>query len=339
MELIARRYLPLLVIGLAYGRPVAKTRLQKIVLRLSKEFFTGLVEPAEYNFRAHFYGGYTPEIYSDTAILHAEKFVDPGALDAESEPSDFTATLEGQLFVDYLLSSVLAPISPEVKYVIVRDLNKPLGELLNDSYRDFPEYAVNTRLPKNSLGRYVPTFDAEENRPSRNASPSINPTAEPGEHSEALRLLNSIRGATELTPAELGILLGVSKDIIMSWSQGQEISTQDASHIAGIQQVISRAQARYHTPLELKRWLRTPSGSASITPFTALAQHQYDQARFFVSAISQAGRLLTTPFENQHVNSEHFSSNAEYRDEQQRPAADDIHMSDLFDMPPVTRIS
>jgi uncharacterized protein len=293
MKPISRRYLPLLVLALAHGKPVLRTRLQKIVFRLSKTLFSGSVEPSEYNFIPFHYGPYSKEVYTDLVTLDRESYVEFGPNSEDGYPESYSATDAGIAIAKELFDSLPDGFRETARYEIDRGLQADLNKLLNEIYTEYPDYAVRSRLPRSNSGRIVPAYVAPQHRPSATLQPVVETSTLHTGTTSAHNWLRFIRAVTGFSDSQLAQLLGVSVDQVKEWLNGKAVPNEYVPHVEAVHDIVERAQKRHPTERALQRWLYTPGGSSRMTPAQAIAAGDYGTARFLIFA--SPSRAATLP--------------------------------------------
>jgi len=146
--LLVRQALPLIITYANDGQPVeGRTRLQKITFLLLEQ---AQFLKNRYDFVAHNYGPYSPELQSDIDYLIREGFLDDNHKTVEEGKIKYEYTITA--IGSSLIKKVLANKKLNKKYKfskilgiaekIKSDVNaKDLSSLLSEIYQKYPDYA------------------------------------------------------------------------------------------------------------------------------------------------------------------------------------------------------
>jgi hypothetical protein len=145
--------------------------------------------------------------------------------------------------------------------------------------------------------------------PSKSTSATKLPDKEP--HQEAL---DWVKESTGLSWGRIGDLLGVSRQTVNDWKNGEHISEHNLRRLLATREVLERAQRRHPRPIDLTAWLETPQGSNARTPATLFQNGKIDEARLL--AITRPSfRMRKTPEWARRPIPETFQGGGERRDE------------------------
>ena len=154
--------------------------------------------------------------------------------------------------------------------------------------------------------------------------PNVHPQNLP--HLEAIEWM---KANTCLRQERIGELLGVSRQTMHRWENGEQIKDANRQRIYAVRDVLERAARRHSTPELLTAWLDTPRGADGRTPAELLANNEINRARLLaVSSPSQ--NLVRSPAWVKQSIPEAFRAGAEHRQEAIPPNVDD-ELSRLID--------
>lgn len=102
-----------------------------------------------------------------------------------------------------------------------------------------------------------------------------------------------IKEATRLPMNRIAQLLGVTRPTIYAWLNNGEITDLNRRRLFTVREILERAQRLNHSPAELSRWLDSPRTEEGHTPFSLLANGEFNRARLF--AISTPSPRVKTP--------------------------------------------
>jgi len=137
-----------------------------------------------------------------------------------------------------------------------------------------------------------------------------------------LEAIEWIKANTCLKQERIGALLGVSRQTMNRWENGEQIKDANRQRIYAVRDVLERAARRHSTPELLTAWLDTPRGADGSTPAELLANNEINRARL-LAVSSPSPRLSRAPtWVNQPI-PEAFRAGAEHRQEAIPPHVDD----------------
>jgi len=138
-----------------------------------------------------------------------------------------------------------------------------------------------------------------------------------------------IKAATGLSQERIGRLIGVTRQTINRWENGEPITDNNRRHLFVVREILGRATLQHPTPAQLATWLDTPRGADGHTPAELLEAEEFDRARYL--AISTPSPNLAPPPEwVRRPIPEAFRAGAEHRREAWPPEQDD-ELADLID--------
>ncbi len=132
-----------------------------------------------------------------------------------------------------------------------------------------------------------------------------------------------------LKQERIGDLLGVSRQTINRWENGEQIKDANRQRIYAVRDVLERAARRHSTPELLTAWLDTPRGADGRTPAELLANNEINRARL-LAVSSPSSHLVRAPAWVKQSIPEAFRAGAEHRQEAIPPNVDD-ELSRLID--------
>lgn len=144
-------------------------------------------------------------------------------------------------------------------------------------------------------------------------------------HLDALRWIET---ATGLSQERIGRLVGVTRQTINNWENGESIKDPNRRRIFAVRDVLERATRQHPTREQLTAWLDTPRGADGRTPAELLAANEINRARLL--AVSSPSQRLKRPpaWANRPVPNA-FRTRAEHRQEAWSPEADKV-LADLI---------
>lgn len=146
---------------------------------------------------------------------------------------------------------------------------------------------------------------------------SVHPQSLP--HLEAIEWMKT---NTCLKQERIGDLLGVSRQTMHRWENGEQIKDTNRQRIYAVRDVLERAARRHSTPELLTAWLDTPRGADGRTPAELLTNNEINRARL-LAVSSPSPHLVRAPaWVNQPI-PEAFRAGAEHRQEAIPPNVDD----------------
>lgn len=144
-----------------------------------------------------------------------------------------------------------------------------------------------------------------------------------------LEAIEWMKANTCLKQERIGDLLGVSRQTMNRWENGEQIKDANRQRIYAVRDVLERAARQHSTPELLTAWLDTPRGADARTPAELLAKNEINRARL-LAVSSPSPRLVRAPaWVKQHI-PEAFHAGAEHRQEAIPPNVDD-ELSRLMD--------
>jgi DNA-binding transcriptional regulator YiaG len=144
-------------------------------------------------------------------------------------------------------------------------------------------------------------------------------------HSQNLPHLEAIewmKTNTGLKHERIVNLLGVSRQTMHRWENGEPIKDANRQRIYAVRDVLERAARRHSTPEQLTAWLDTPRGADGYTPAELLANNDINRARL-LAVSSPSLRLVRAPAWVNRPIPEAFHAGAEHRQEAISPNVDD----------------
>lgn len=142
-----------------------------------------------------------------------------------------------------------------------------------------------------------------------------------------------IRETTGLSRERVAQLLGVSRQSLFLWEQGNSITDKHRIRLLAVQDVLQRAADKYQTPEQIKTWLDTPHGTDGRTPAQLLETGEIDRARLH-AVMTSAPHLAPVPSWVKRPNPDELRAEARLRRESQlRDEDEDIRreFGDLAD--------
>lgn len=154
--------------------------------------------------------------------------------------------------------------------------------------------------------------------------PDVHPKNLP--HLEAIEWM---KANTCLKQERIGDLLGVSRQTINRWENGEQIKDANRQRIYAVRDVLERAARRHSTPELLTAWLDTPRGADGRTPAELLVNNEINRARL-LAVSSPSPYLVRAPTWVKQPIPEEFRAGSEHRQEA-IPLDVDDELSHLFD--------
>jgi transcriptional regulator with XRE-family HTH domain len=188
---------------------------------------------------------------------------------------------------------------------IIQALRHQINELLEE----------NRRL-REQLARKEPHTAKEQD-----AAPDTSPP-----HLNAIRW---IKAATGLSQERIGRLIGVTRQTINRWENGEPITDANRRRLFEVRDVLERAARRYDTLDKLVEWLDRPRGAGGRTPAELLEAEEIDRARLFAVSTPSPGLAPVPEWVHRPV-PEAFRTGAEHRQEAV-PADDDDGLFALYE--------
>jgi transcriptional regulator with XRE-family HTH domain len=131
-----------------------------------------------------------------------------------------------------------------------------------------------------------------------------------------------IKAATGLSQERIGRLIGVTRQTINRWENGEPITDANRRRLFAVCDVLERATLRYPTPAELAAWLDTPRGADGRTSAELLEMNEIDRARY-LAVSTPSPHLASPPAWVRRPVPEAFRAGAEHRQEALPPPRDD----------------
>lgn len=129
-----------------------------------------------------------------------------------------------------------------------------------------------------------------------------------------LEAIEWMKANTCLTQERIGDLLGVSRQTMNRWENGEQIKDVNRQRIYAVRDVLERAARRHSTPEQLTAWLDTPRGADGRTPAELLANNEINRARL-LAVSSPSPRLVRASAWVKQPIPEAFHAGAEHRQE------------------------
>jgi transcriptional regulator with XRE-family HTH domain len=142
-----------------------------------------------------------------------------------------------------------------------------------------------------------------------------------------LKAIRWIKAATGLSQERIGQLIGVTRQTINRWENGEPITDANRRRLFEVRDVLERAARRHETPDELIEWLDTPSREHGSTPAELLEAEEIDRARYLAVSTPSPGLAPVPEWVGQPI-PEAFRKGAEHRQEALPPSNDD----ELFEL-------
>ena len=200
------------------------------------------------------------------------------------------------------------------------------GVLLNPSTSPF--FAWSICIQVDHVSRILPRVIISSKVMSSQFILSLSSGQTPAELPPHLDALRWIENATDLSQERIGRLVGVTRQTINNWQNGESIKDPNRRRIFAVRDVLERAAHRHPTREQLTAWLDTPSGADGRTPAELLAENEINRARLLaVSSPSQ--RLKPLPAWMNRPIPNAFRTRAEHRQEAWSPESDN-ELADLI---------
>lgn len=144
-----------------------------------------------------------------------------------------------------------------------------------------------------------------------------------------LNAVQWIRAASGLSQERIGRLIGVTRQTINRWENGEPITDTNRRRLFAVRDVLERATLRHTTPAELAAWLDTPDAVDGHTPAELLEVGEINKARLIAISTPSPG-LATSPEWVRRPIPEAFLAGAEHRQEALRLEKDDEPVAPAF---------
>jgi transcriptional regulator with XRE-family HTH domain len=131
-----------------------------------------------------------------------------------------------------------------------------------------------------------------------------------------------MKEATGLSQERIGRLIGVTRQTINRWENGEPITDAHRRRLLAVRDVLERAASRHPTPAQLAAWLDTPRGAEGVTPADLLARGEIARARLLAMS-TPSPRLARAPAWVNRPVPPAFRAGAEHRHEPLLPEQDD----------------
>ncbi len=139
-----------------------------------------------------------------------------------------------------------------------------------------------------------------------------------------LNAIQWIKAVTGLSQKRIGLLVGVTRQTINRWENGEPITDANRRRLFAVRDVLERATLRYQTPAELAAWLDTPDTTEGRTPAELLEAEEINRARLLAISTPSPG-LTRTPEWVRRPIPEAFRAGEEHRQEAlPRPRDDEL---------------
>ncbi len=145
-----------------------------------------------------------------------------------------------------------------------------------------------------------------------------------------LNAVHWIKTASGFSQERIGRLIGVTRQTINRWENGEPITDAHRRRLFAVRDVLERSTLRNPTPAELAAWLDTPDAVDGRTPAELLEMGEINKARLLAISTPSPG-LATTPEWVRRPIPESFLAGAEHRQEALRFEQDDEHVASAFD--------
>lgn len=142
-----------------------------------------------------------------------------------------------------------------------------------------------------------------------------------------LNAIRWIKAATGLSQERIGRLIGVTRQTINRWENGEPITDANRRRLFAVREVLERAAQRHETPGKLAEWLDTPRGIDRRTPAELFEAEEIDRARYLAVSMPSPD-LVPPPLWVRQPIPEAFRKGAEHRQEALPPSNDD----ELFEL-------
>lgn len=149
------------------------------------------------------------------------------------------------------------------------------------------------------------------------------------DNSPYLEALRGIKDATGFSWERIGNLIGVSRQAIHLWENGEQIKDINRRRLLAVRDVLERATRRYPTREQLTAWLDTPCEANGRTPADLLSMNEINRVRLL--AVSSPSQQLKRPpaWVNRPI-PETLLTRSEHRQEAWSPTSDDEILADLI---------
>ena len=181
---------------------------------------------------------------------------------------------------------------------IIQTLRHQINELIEENHR-----------LREQLARKEPHAAKEQDIATDTSPPHLN----------AIRW---IKAATGLSQERIGRLIGVTRQTINRWENGEPITDANRRRLFEVRDVLERAARRYNTADKLVEWLDTPRGAGGHTPAELLEAEEIDRARLFAVSTPSPGLAPVPEWVHRPI-PEAFRAGAEHRQEAVPPSDDD----------------
>lgn len=145
-----------------------------------------------------------------------------------------------------------------------------------------------------------------------------------------LNAVHWIKAASGLSQERIGRLIGVTRQTINRWENGEPITDAHRRRLFAVRDVLERSTLRNPTPAELAAWLDTPDAVDGHTPAELLEMGEINKARLLAISAPSPG-LATTPEWVRRPIPEAFLAGAEHRQEALQFEQDDEPVISAFD--------
>ena len=140
--------------------------------------------------------------------------------------------------------------------------------------------------------------------------------------------LQWIRTATDLSDERIGRLLGVSRQTLNNWDNGESISDRNRQRLLSVREILERAVIHRKTAAELAAWLDTPRGADGRTPAQLLEAGEFDRARLLAVSVPSPGIKIVPAWVGQPI-PERLRTRGEFRPSAE-PPDDDTELAALM---------
>jgi transcriptional regulator with XRE-family HTH domain len=182
-------------------------------------------------------------------------------------------------------------------------------EIIQSLRRQIDELTAANRRLKEQLARKEQLSARKQGSATDTSSP----------HLDAIQW---IKTATGLSQVRIGRLIGVTRQTINRWENGEPITDSNRRHLFAVRGVLQDAMHLHPTPAELVAWLDTPRGADGHTPAELLGMGDIDRARLFAVSKPSPGLVRAPAWVNEPI-AEAFRAGAEHLQEALPPSNDD----------------
>jgi transcriptional regulator with XRE-family HTH domain len=182
-------------------------------------------------------------------------------------------------------------------------------EIIQALRRQIDELTAANRQLREQLARKEQLADGKQDSAPDISSPHLN-------------AIQWIKAATGLSQERIGRLIGVTRQTINRWEQGDPITDANRGRLFTVREVLERATLLYPTPVELAAWLDTPDVIDGRTPAELLEAEEINKARLLAISTPSPGLVPPPAWVRQPV-PEAFRAGAEHRQEVLPPPRDD----------------